>query len=124
MTPRFQFKLRTLLVGLSLVCSALGVYHLFWQPHVAVESRGADRITIRWRLLRLGSQDSLPCEVLVIRRESGGDVVYKETVGVATNRGWARYLGTLDLSLRVPPGTYQVVLNCESASLQRTFEAP
>ncbi|HET6878540.1 MAG TPA: hypothetical protein VFI31_00110 [Pirellulales bacterium] len=119
--PRFQFKLRTLLIALSLMCSTLGLFHLFWQPQIATEPRGADRLTVRWRLLRFGGEDFVPCEVLVVGGQRGGEVVYKQSVGAATNRGWARYFGKLDLSLRVPPGNYNVVLNSETSTLQTTF---
>lgn len=122
--PRVQFKLRTLLIALSLACSALGLYHFYWQPRIAVEWRGADRISVRWRLLCFSDQDSLPCEITILRRNGGREIVYKQTIGVADKRGWARYLGKVDLSLRAAPGDYSVVIVGGTSNLQVTLTAP
>jgi hypothetical protein len=122
--PRPQFTLRALLVVLSLLSSALGVYHLFWRSQVAIEFREPDHVTLQWRLFRFRGQGLVPCEIVVVGRESGHEVVYKESVGVAVYRGWGRYVGKLGLSLRVPPGAYQVVLSCDASTLKRAFEVP
>lgn len=112
----FQFRLRTLLALVVLVCLVLGGWQLYWTyfgPYVQAEPvKVGQPIKVRGRFFDFRGADSTVFTVKLSKpRADGRPVIYQSGGGRTLRRGWWVYDVEIELAPLRKPGDYDVELH-------------